>query len=175
MVLFILIANLLLSSFSCVHKKILVQILWFHKLTFYSWKFSVTWWRKPIAHCFILFSTGKNKIFDCICIMLNPCKTQQLSMINTKEYHIFSRPRDHKILSSAEWEQLCSQSMAVELGGWCRHVGVGNFLHCHIKPKHDGWTLTQHTVTLCVTLCSFDIWLVYSMNTSLPHTGIETP
>lgn len=144
-----------------------------------SWKFSVTWWTKWIAHCLLLFNIGKKNIFFivlAVCLAL----VQHSNWVEFKIKNItFSGLRDQRVLSSAVLEQLSSQSMAVELGGWCRHVGVGNFLHCHLMPKLDGWTLTQHPVCHPFVLLTSDLFTAWTLlshiSSHIPHGDRNSP
>lgn len=108
----------------------------------------------------------------CVCYSFNPRKTQQLCRTKNKENHIFQTegPKGPS-LSCAGAAQQSEHSRGV---AWMVQTCRSRELFA-LPHKGKTWRLNPNPAPCVSPICSFDIWLVYSMNTSLPHMGIETP
>lgn len=115
----------------------------FFNIMLSPWKLSVTWWRKPTSHRFLV-----------LCLAL----VQHSSFVELKIKSItFSR--DWKVLPSAVLEQL-SRGVA-----WMVQTCRSRELFA-LPHNAKTWRLNPNPAPRVSSICSFDIWLVYSMNMS---------
>lgn len=106
-------------------------------------------------------------LFSHIVFAVHLALVQHSSCVELKSI-TFSRLRDQKVLPSAGLEQL-SRGVALMVQT-CRSRELFALPH-NAKTRR----LNPNPAPCVSSICSFDIWLVYSMNMSLPHRGIETP